>query len=49
MPDTCIICNTPIPEGRMVCPGCEAAFASSDGIMALIAQKIHEKEAKTPC
>lgn len=25
MPDTCICCGEIIPEGRMVCPDCEAA------------------------
>lgn len=25
MTDTCVCCGEPVPEGRMVCPICEAA------------------------
>ena len=25
--DFCIICGAPIPEGRMVCPNCEAIYS----------------------
>lgn len=25
MVDTCVCCGAPVPEGRMVCPQCEAA------------------------
>ena len=24
MTDTCVSCGAPVPEGRMVCPSCEA-------------------------
>lgn len=25
MSNKCVICNSPIPEGRMICPACEKA------------------------
>lgn len=28
--DTCVACGAPVPEGRMVCPICEARAASAE-------------------
>lgn len=31
MPDTCIICGAPVPEGRQVCLICEEVILHGDG------------------
>lgn len=31
MEDHCVCCGAVVPEGRMVCPQCEAAAAATEG------------------
>ena len=33
MTDTCVCCGEVIPEGRMVCPICEAEAAENEGVI----------------
>ena len=44
MTDTCVCCGQTVPEGRMVCPGCERKTEERCGQMESWGEKLVELE-----
>ena len=44
MADTCVCCGAPVPEGRMVCPGCERKKEKRGGQVENWGEKLVELE-----